>query len=147
MNQEPQGAVGSHSQGDTLADALACLSSAFISANGVNPSFYREAGGALVKHGHVSLNTETKRISRNSENRIWQFLIDRSFPRGEYVARLVAKRICLAIDQINDAGGDEFVRQLVKSDKESAKMLLMPLYGMGPKSFQIYWSLANESSA
>ncbi len=101
----------------------------------------------MVKHGHISLNAEARRISRSSENRIWQFLIDRSFPRGEYVARLVAKRICQAMDQINDASGVEFVRQLVKSDKESAKMLLMPLYGMGPKSFEIYWSLVNKCSS
>ena len=147
MNCEPQAAVESHPQSDGLATALACLIAAFMSANGVKPGFYKEAGIAFVENGYISINSDTRRISRVQENHIWQLLIDRSYPRGEYVARLIAKRICLAIDEINDAGGDEFMRKLVNSDKESAKILLMPLYGMGPKSFEIYWSLASESAA
>lgn len=146
MNLEPNKPVGSHLQGNDLDSALACLIAAFVSANGVKPGFYKEVGAASVMNGHVSLDKETGRISRDSEDHIWQSLIDRSYTRGEYVARLIAKRICLAIDEINEEGAHKFMRKLANSDKESAKKLLIPLYGMGPKSFEVYWTLASEST-
>lgn len=121
--------------------------SAYVSANGVRPAFYGHAGLKLVEGCGFIPDPKTGAIHRSSETLVWQFLMDLSYPRGEYVARLVARRICRAVDQINASGGIDFLRKAVAADKDDAREILMPLYGMGPKTFEVFWGLSREACA
>ena len=121
---------------------LVDLCASFASANGVNPKFYFAAGQALVEDEFVSIRPGQKSIVRVEEDEIFNHLVGMGHPRGAYVARLVANRICRNVDQINDLGGTEFLQRLVLSDRSRVEELLSPLFGVGPGFVGVYCFLA-----
>ncbi len=147
MREDVRRSLAPDGQAQTSSEILASLFSAYVSANGVRPAFYGHAGLKLVEGCGFIPDPKTGAIHRSSETLVWQFLMDLSYPRGEYVARLVARRICRAVDQINASGGIDFLRKAVAADKDDAREILMPLYGMGPKTFEVFWGLSREACA
>jgi hypothetical protein len=127
---------------DDIKRILIDLCASFVSANGVNPKFYFAAGQALVEGSYVSTNCEDKLIVRVTEDEIFNQLIGMGHPRGAYVARLVANRICRCIDQINELGGTVFLHSLGLSDYTRIEEMLLPLFGVGPIFVKVYCLLA-----
>ncbi len=126
----------------SATNALADLCAAFISANGVKPEFYYKTGVGLVNDRYVSIEDGCTNISRRTKEDIASYLISTGYPRGAYVAQLVASRIHKAIDQINQGGGLVFISKLVSSPPEEASSMLLPLYGVGPRFIEVYLTLA-----
>jgi len=123
-------------------DILIDLCASFASANGVDSRFYFTAGKRLVEEGFVSVQPGSTLLSRLEEEAFFKLMVGMRHPRGEYVARLVANRICRSVDQINDLGGTAFLDRLSRSDFPTASKLLLPLYGVGPGFVKIYCLLA-----
>lgn len=147
MKEDVRKTLSLQGQVQASSELLASLFSAYVSANGVSPAFYGHAGRKLIEGCGLMLDPETGAIYSSSESLVWQFLMNLSYPRGAYVARLVARRICRAVDQINAFGGIDFLRKAAAVDEDAAREILMPLYGMGPKSFEVFWKFSCEARA
>lgn len=118
------------------------LCTAFISANGVRHEFAYMNAQRLVDDMLVGLDLDSLLLTFADEEDIWTLLMLNGYPRGDYVARLVARRIRKALMQINQQGGLSFLANLTQADFSQASRLLMPLYGVGPKFVETYCLLA-----
>ncbi len=124
--------------GQTLIDLIA----SFVSANGAGVSFGFNFSNKLLKTGKLHFEPETGLIICCSEDELFAAITAEPYPRGDYVARLVANRIHRSIEQINAEGGTRFLERLKKSDFSGVSSMLLPLYGVGPKFVENYCLLA-----
>lgn len=122
----------------TLIDFLA----SFISTNGVGVTKGYALAKRLFDLSVVSAQHGAALLNCKSEDDIFDALVSGSFPRGDYVARLVAGRISRSLEQVNSQGGCEFLNRLSASNFSQVSSLLLPLYGVGPKFVDTYCLLA-----
>jgi len=136
--------MNSASEGDLFSEGLILvdLLASFIATNGVNIATGFSIAQNLFKSKVVSIETHSEFILFSSEDAIFSFLTSNSYPRGDYVSRLVASRICRSIEQINLQGGVIFIRQLRGASGSNIRSLLLPLYGVGDKFICTYFLLA-----
>lgn len=125
-----------------LDQSVTDLCAVFISANGVRPEFSYPSAQALLDAKLIGLDPRSELIRYAAEDALCSSLMSNEYPRGEYVARLVAKRITKAFEQINHQGGSAFLIKLMNSNCQEVSSLLMPLYGVGPKFVETYCLLA-----
>jgi hypothetical protein len=125
-----------------LKQVLVDLIASFASANGAGIKFGFALSERLLATRVLDINTSTGLILCCEEDKLFEAIISEPYPRGNYVARLVAQRIKRAIDQINLAGGAQFLVELEASGFERGCFLLLPLYGVGPKFVENYCILA-----
>ena len=125
-----------------IEQTLIDLCAGFISANGVGPQISYPVAKNMFVAGIVFINTSDKLIECATEDALFKFLRSSRYPRGDYVARLVAKRISNAIIQVNGQGGASFLEKLSSASEHQAAGLLLPLYGVGPKFVETFCLLA-----
>jgi len=125
-----------------VEQTLIDLCAGFISANGVGSEISYPLAKNMFEAGIVSINTSENLIVCATEVALFEFLLSSKYPRGDYVARLVAKRISCAIDQVNGQGGLTFLEKLFSASEHQAAELLLPLYGVGPKFLETFILLA-----
>ena len=125
-----------------MEQVLADLIATFASANGTGLGFGFALSKKLLEARLLSVEFTTQAVFCCSEDALFDAITTEPYPRGDYVARLVANRICKAIDQINSEGGTRFLLELQSSNFERASSLLLPLYGVGPKFVENYCILA-----
>jgi hypothetical protein len=124
--------------GQVLIDLIA----SFVSANGAGVSFGFRLSNKLLETGKLHCDPGTGRVICCSEDELVAVITAEPYPRGDYVARLVANRIHRAIEQINAEGGALFLERLKDSDFRGASSMLLPLYGVGPRFVENYCLLA-----
>ena len=117
---------------------LVDLIASFASANGVAISLGFSLSQGLARARILFIEVETETVTCGSEDAIFNFIVSHSYPRGDYVARLVSSRICKAIKQINSKGGTRFLDELNAADFGKSSAMLLPLYGVGPRFVENY---------
>ncbi len=125
----------------TLRDLLAC----FVATNGVGIEHGYAISQKLCEAEAVWIDGDAS-IIRCEEQKIYDLLLSSSYPRGEYVARLVSNRICRAAGQINSQGGVAFLKSLTSSSEADVRLQLLPLFGVGEKFISCYLELAGIST-
>jgi hypothetical protein len=125
-----------------VEQVLIDLIAAYASANGTGISFGFKLSNKLLQSGKLQIDPATGNLTCCSEDELFMAITAESYPRGDYVARLVANRIHRAIEQINADGGTRFLERLKESDFSGASSMLLSLYGIGPKSVENYCLLA-----
>ena len=131
MNQHPSNKpLGTD---NILIDLLTC----FVATNGVGLAKGHEISQELHRAGIASIDTESDLIQCEEES-VYSYLNSSSYPRGEYVARLVANRIKRSIDQINHQGGAKFLESLHLMNESDTRAALSPLFGVGEKFVDNY---------
>ena len=129
-----------------LTNVLVDLIASFISANGLPINAGYKLSKELIEAKVLHIDPIDESIKCKNENEISDFLIkDNSYKRGDYVAKLVAKRIKKSNHQINSLGGVKFLETLNNSSPEEISSLLMPLYGVGPKLIEDFCLLSQHS--
>lgn len=118
---------------DILIDLLTC----FVATNGVGLKKGYEISKELHDEQVVVIDTKSEFICCN-EKSIYSWLNSSSYPRGEYVARLVATRIRRSAEQINSRGGVQFLETLHDLAECDVRATLSPLYGVGEKFIDNY---------
>lgn len=136
MNSASEG--GQFSEGLILIDLLA----SFLSTNGVNIATGFSIAQNLFESKVVSIETDSEFILFSSEDAIFSFITSNSYPRGDYVSRLVANRIFRSLEQINLQGGVIFLRLLRGASGSGIRSRLLPLYGVGDTFIGTYFLLA-----
>lgn len=131
-----------HNESVVLRQILRDLASSFVSANGVNLKIAYKIGGQLIETSTIALDLRLGMVAVKSEDDILWLLMSDIYPKGEYVARLVANRIVRSFQQINSLGATRFLGQLRSANDTKASSLLLPLYGVGPKFVENYCLLA-----
>jgi len=125
----------------TLRDLLTC----FVATNGVGIEQGYAISQKLCEEEVVWIDFNAS-IIQSEEQKIYELLLSSSYPRGEYVARLVSNRICRAVEQINSQGGVAFLRSLTSSNDSGIRPRLLPLFGVGEKFISCYLELAGMST-
>jgi hypothetical protein len=120
-----------------LIDLLAC----FVATNGVGLEKGYELAKTMEEDAIVAIDTESHLI-KCEEQLIFSWLHSSSYPRGEYVARLVANRIKRSTEQINSQGGATFLESLKLLSESDARAALTPLFGVGEKFINGYLIIA-----
>ena len=129
-----------------LTNILIDLIAAFISTNGLPINTGYKLSNKLIKAKVLSIDPSNESIKCKNENEISDFLInDNDYKRGDYVAKLVAKRIKNSNQQINSLGGVKFLETLNNSNAKEISSLLMPMYGVGPKLIDNFCLLLEHS--
>lgn len=131
-----------HNESVVLRQILRDLASSFVSANGVSLKIAYEIGGQLIETSTIALDLRLGMVAVKSEDDILGLVMSDIYPKGEYVARLVANRILRSFQQINSLGATRFLGQLRSANDIEASSLLLPLYGVGPKFVENYCLLA-----
>jgi hypothetical protein len=121
-----------------LIDLLA----SFISTNGVGVEVGFPISRALVMANTFAIDQASGSVLAPSENTVFDAITAQEYPRGEYVARLVAGRIVRSIEQINSLGGSAYLDQLGNMNYAETRVHLLPLYGVGEKFVDAYCLLA-----
>lgn len=116
-----------------LKDLLAC----FIATNGVGLEKGYAIAEKLVESLIIAIDNQTGLIQCN-ENLVMSSIVSSSYPRGEYVARLVSNRIQRSVKQINSQGGVKFLESLHLLGESDVRATLSPLYGVGEKFIDNY---------
>ena len=116
-----------------LIDLIAC----FVATNGVGLETGYEIAKSLHKKTIVAIDEES-RLVKCEEQRISSWLNSSSYPRGEYVAKLVANRIKRSTEQINIQGGAEFLESLHLLSESDIRATLSPLFGVGERFIENY---------
>jgi hypothetical protein len=133
---------GKHIDDFGLNQVLTDITACFISANGVSLAISYSIGREVVESAIICLCQTNGVILASSEDDIFRAIATDSYPKGEYVARLVANRIFRTCLQINELGAINFLQRLRASDAAEASSLLLPLFGVGPKFVENYCLLA-----
>lgn len=118
------------------------LLASFLATNGVDIGTGFSIAKKLVEAQVVSIESDSSLISFAGEDEIFSAIISSSYPRGNYVSRLVANRIFRSLEQINSQGGSEFLRFLSSASMIDIRSRLLPLYGVGEKFLDSYILLA-----
>jgi hypothetical protein len=134
----PGGRLDDFGLHQALIDIVAC----FISANGVSLTISYSIGKELVESAIICLCQTKGVILVSGEDDVFRAIATDSYPKGEYVARLVANRMFRACLQINEFGAILFLQRLRASNAAEASSLLLPLFGVGPKFVENYCLLA-----
>lgn len=121
-----------------LIDLLA----SFISTNGVGIEVSFPISKKLIMANTFSIDEASESVVAPIENVIFDAITAQEYPRGEYVARLVAGRIVRSIEQINSLGGSTYLDQLSDLNYAAARAHLLPLFGVGDKFVDAYCLLA-----
>ena len=127
----------------SLEQVLTDLLASFMSTNGVGVQVGFPVSQELVKSKVFSLNGLTGDITALDEDKIFEEIMVKGYPRGSYVVRLIAGRISKSIVQINSQGGSAFLEQLNASGYSEVRSRLLPLYGVGEKFIEAYCLLAD----
>lgn len=114
-------------------DLITC----FIATNGVGLEKGYEIANEILKNNIIVLDTKES-LLRCEEKSIFSWLNASSYPRGEYVAGLVAGRIKRSAEQINSVGGVKFLESLHTLGEAEIRASLSPLYGVGEKFIDNY---------
>ena len=96
----------------------------------------------LVESASFAVDTASGDLICPSENDIFNAISAEAFPRGEYVTRLIARRICKSFGQINSQGGGNLLVELNTAGRSVVRERLLPLYGVGEKFVDAYCLLA-----
>ncbi len=136
MNETSDG--GQFSAGQVLVDLLA----SFLATNGVSIAAGFSIAQKLVESRVVSIEYVSGLINFPDENAIFSAITSNSYPRGDYVSRLVANRIFRSFEQINSQGGVTFLSLLSAASMPDVRSRLLPLYGVGEKFVNSYSLLA-----
>ena len=131
-------------QTEILRQVLVDLIAAFASTNRVKISIGYQLGKRLVQSNILGIEHATGLVSCSSEELIYHAIVSDSYPRGDYVVRLVSRRICNSIEQINSMGGACFLNELNSADYGMASAMLLPLYGVGQKFVEDFCLLAGK---
>jgi len=130
------------SESKILRQILKDLTASFVSANGVSLKIAYATGEQLIETSTISFDLLLDMVAVTSEDDVLRLVMSDSYPKGEYVARLVANRILRSFQQINSLGATHFLRQLRSANERQASSLLLPLFGVGPKFVKNYCLLA-----
>ena len=131
-------------QSEILGQVLVDLIAAFASTNRVKISIGYRLGKRLVESNMLGIEHSTGLVRCSSEESLYNAIVSDSYPRGDYVVRLVSLRICKSIEQINSIGGTCFLHELNSADFEMASAMLLPLYGVGQKFVEDFCLLAGK---
>jgi hypothetical protein len=126
----------------SLEQVLIDLLASFMSTNGVGVQVGFPVSLELVKSKVFSFNDLPGDIIALDEDKIFDEIMAKGYPRGAYVVRLIAGRISKSIEQINSQGGSVFLGQLNSSGYSGVRSRLLPLYGVGEKFIEAYCLLA-----
>ncbi len=122
----------------SLEQVLIDLLASFMSTNGVGVQVGFPVSQELVKSKVFSFNDLPGDIVALDEDKIFEEIMAKGYPRGPYVVRLIAGRISKSIEQINSQGGSVFLEQLNSSGYSEVRSRLLPLYGVGEKFIEAY---------
>ena len=111
---------------EVVIDLITC----FIATNGVWLEKGYEIAKAMQEDLMVTIDRKSSLVKCKKQE-IYSWLISSSFPRGEYVARLVSTRIDRSIEQINSKGGAKFLISLHVASESDVRDMLSPLFGVG----------------
>lgn len=131
MTKFPKSNASATSQ--ALKDLLTC----FIATNGVGLEKGYTIAEKLLESSIIAIDEQTDMIKCN-ENLIVTSMTSSSYPRGEYVAKLVSNRIQRSTEQINSQGGVKFLESLHALAESEVRASLSPLYGVGEKFIDNY---------
>ena len=120
-----------------LKDLLAC----FVAANGVGLEKGYAIAEKLLEGSIIAIDNQSK-VIQCDKNLVAASIISSSYPRGEYVAKLVADRIQRSAEQINSRGGVGFLESLHVMNELDARAALSTLFGVGEKFVVNYLILA-----
>jgi hypothetical protein len=121
-----------------LIDLLA----SFLATNGVGIATGFSLSQQLLDTRVVSIEKDSGLLISLGEEAIFSAITSSSYPRGQYVSRLVANRIFRSLEQINSQGGSAFLRLLSAASASDIRSHLLPLYGVGNKFITSYLLLA-----
>ena len=127
----------------SLEQVLIDLVASFMSTNGVGIQVGFPISQELVNSKVFSFNDLPGDIAALDEDKIFEEITAKGYPRGPYVVRLIAGRISKSIEQINSQGGSVFLEKLNSSGYSEVRSRLLPLYGVGEKFIEAYCLLAD----
>ena len=119
------------------AQVLIDLISCFVASNGVGLEKGYGIAKALHEGAVITIDTKSNLI-RCEERNICSWLSSSSYPRGEYVAALVANRIKRSSEQINSQNALKFLESLHLLSEFETRSVLSPLFGIGEKFIDNY---------